>query len=277
MEINKKVQLLTNFGLSKSTLFKLNESQINLLFEKFKKMKKEESKEETQVVTTQLDSKNPQDMAKLNGMLKNPASLQGKNVQVKETEVTEDMAMDTLTGYNPYQVGGNLPVEYGKDPESYGTDNSDDPDGKNDGMPTTESVIEEKFESKAQQGLFWARCNKCSDKKCKWCKMAKEFSDSTSKKQYKNMPEKKHPEKTVKYKKEKTNESEQKYWEKEIIKMVEENIKPKMSKKDLVNTIKKKTKNSDSMIIRRPKKLTMFSDEAPMELPIGKMFSIGKK
>jgi len=277
MEINKKVQLLSNFGFSKSTLFKLNESQINLLFEKFKKMKKEESKEETQVVTTQLDSKNPQDMAKLNGMLKNPASLQGKNVQVKETEVTEDMAMDTLTGYNPYQVGGNLPVEYGKDPESYGTDNSDDPDGKNDGMPTTESVIEEKFESKAQQGLFWARCNKCSDKKCKWCKMAKEFSDSTSKKQYKNMPEKKHPEKTVKYKKEKTNESEQKYWEKEIIKMVEENIKPKMSKKDLVNTIKKKTKNSDSMIIRRPKKLTMFSDEAPMELPIGKMFSIGKK
>jgi len=277
MEINKKVQLLTNFGLSKTTLSKLNESQINLLFEKYKKIKKEENKEEVQVVTTQLDSKNPQDIAKLNGMLKNPASLQGKNVQVKETEVTEDMAMDTLTGYNPYQMGGNLPDEYGKDPQSYGTDNSDDPDGKNDGMPTTESVIEEKFESKAQQGLFWARCNKCSDKKCKWCKMAKEFSDSTSKKQYKNMPEKKHPEKTVKNKKEKTNESEQKYWEKEIIKMVEENIIPKMTKKDLVNTIKKKTKKSDSMIISRPKKLTMFSDEAPMELPISKMFSIGKK
>jgi hypothetical protein len=31
--------------------------------------------------------------------------------------------------------------------------------------------------------------------------MAKEFSDSTSKKQYKKMPEKKHPEKTVKTKK----------------------------------------------------------------------------
>jgi hypothetical protein len=277
MEINKKVRQLTNFGLSKTTLSKLNESQINLLFEKYKKIKKEENKEEVQVVTTQLDSKNPQDMAKLNGMLKNPASLQGKNVQVKETEVTEDMAMDTLTGYNPYQMGGNLPDEYGKDPQSYGTDNSDDPDGKNDGIPTTESVIEEKFESKAQQGLFWARCNKCSDKKCKWCKMAKEFSDSTSKKQYKNMPEKKHPEKTVKNKKEKTNESEQKYWEKEIIKMVEENIIPKMTKKDLVNTIKKKTKKSDSMIISRPKKLTMFSDEAPMELPISKMFSIGKK
>ena len=31
------------------------------------------------------------------------------------------------------------------------------------------------------------------------------------------------------------------------------------------------------MIIRRPKKVSMFSDEAPMELPIAKMLSIGKK
>jgi hypothetical protein len=62
--------------------------------------------------------------------------------------------------------------------------------------------LDEKFESKAQQGLFWARCNKCKDKDCKWCKMANEFSKSTSKKQYEKMPEKKHPEKTVKYKKE---------------------------------------------------------------------------
>jgi hypothetical protein len=31
------------------------------------------------------------------------------------------------------------------------------------------------------------------------------------------------------------------------------------------------------MILRNPKKLTMFSDEAPMNLPIGQMFSIGKK
>jgi hypothetical protein len=47
------------------------------------------------------------------------------------------------------------------------------------------SEMSEKFESKAQQGLFWARCNKCKTDDCKWCKMAKEFSKSTSKKQYK--------------------------------------------------------------------------------------------
>ena len=88
------------------------------------------------------------------------------------------------------------------------------------------------------------------------------------------MPEKKHPEKTVK---KNTNENFKKFLEKKIIEIVESSISPKMKKKDLIKTIKKKTKNDDSMIIRRPKKLTMFSDEAPMDLPIGKMFSIGKK
>jgi hypothetical protein len=106
--------------------------------------------------------------------------------------------------------------------------------------------------------------------------MAREFSDSTSKKQYEKMPEKKHPEKTVKIEKN-TNEGLEKFLEKKIIEIVESSISPKMKKKDLIKTIKKKTKNDDSMIIRRPKKLTMFSDEAPMELPIAKMFSIGKK
>jgi len=259
----------------------LNESQINLLFEKYKKIKKEEPKE--QVTKTTEPAKDIITIGVQGGDLPNNPTGKGYKIEKKpdgttkatpmESEVTEDATIDDTI--NQDEFGGNKPVNY-KNPEDYGTDNSVDPDGSLDGMPT-EGVIKEKFESKAQQGLFWARCNKCSDKKCKWCKMAKEFSDSTSKKQYKNMPEKKHPEKTVKNKKEKTNESEQKYWEKEIIKMVEENIIPKMTKKDLVNTIKKKTKKSDSMIISRPKKLTMFSDEAPMELPISKMFSIGKK
>ena len=74
------------------------------------------------------------------------------------------------------------------------------------GEQTEGKEIEEKFESKAQQGLFWARCNKCKDKDCKWCRMANEFAEKTSKKDYKDMPEKKHPEKTVKYKKKETKE-----------------------------------------------------------------------
>ena len=67
-------------------------------------------------------------------------------------------------------------------------------------------------------------------------------------------------------KKEKTNEETQQDWENKILGMLEEEKKKKSQKKD-----------SESMILRKPKKVTMFSDEAPMELPIAKMFSIGKK
>ena len=175
-------------------------------------------------------------------------------VVTKEGEMTEDATVDDLLNNNEF--GGNLPVN-DNNPQNVGTP---DLKGKNDGMPTTEGEIKEKFQSKSQQGLFWARCNKCSSKDCKWCKMAKEFSDSTSKKDYKKMPKKKRPEKT--------NESSQKYWENKILEMLEEEKKRR-----------KKTpkKESETMILRNPKKMTMFSDEAPMELPIAKMFSIGKK
>jgi len=269
MKTKKDILFLAKNGLSSPVISSFSDRQVKILVEKFKR----ENKEQTQVVTQVYDTKNPEDVKNLNQALKEPSKLQGQNIQVKETEMTEDADIDTIL--NPDEFGGNVPVNY-KNPEDYGTDNSTDPDGQLDGMPT-EGVIKEKFESKAQQGLFWARCNKCSSKNCKWCKMAKEFSDSTSKKQYKKRPEKKHPKKTVKTKTEKTNENFQKFLEEKITKMVDEKIEPKMKKKDLVKTIKKKVKNNDSMILRNPKKLTMFSDEAPMNLPIGQMFSIGKK
>jgi len=243
MKSNKKIIFLMENGLSINTISKMTDNQVKVLVEKFKK----ETKEQTQVVTQVFDSSKPDQKAKLNQMLKDPTKLQGQNIEVKEDETVDRYL-------NPNEFGGNLPVN-NNNPQDYG---SDDPDGKNDGMD--ESEIKEKFQSKSQQGLFWARCNKCSDKKCKWCKMAKEFSDSTSKKDYKKMPEKKSPEKT--------NEGSQKYWENKILEMLEEEKKRR-----------KKTpkKESETMILRKPKKMTMFSNEAPMELPIAKMFSIGKK
>ncbi len=255
MKTKKDILFLAKNGLSSPVISSFSDRQVKILVEKFKKLKKQENKEQVTPIT---------EPAKTSYMIKGPGELpnnpSGKGYEVEKTtdgikatpmesEVTED---DTL---NIVQ----------------------DPDATEDGMGIFETEITEKFESKDQQGLFWARCNKCSSKNCKWCKMAKEFSDSTSKKQYKKMPEKKHPKKTVKTKTEKTNENFQKFLEEKIAKMVDEKIEPKMKKKDLVKTIKKKVKNNDSMILRNPKKLTMFSDEAPMNLPIGQMFSIGKK
>jgi hypothetical protein len=276
MKTKKDILFLTENGLSLSTISSFSDRQVKILVEKFKR----ENKEQTQVVTQVYDTKNPEDVKNLNQALKEPSKLQGQSIQVKETEMTEDET-DDLTTSNA--LGKDAEQAYtGQEAPHDANDMADDGMGNDSGedrpmMGMAESEISEKFQSKAQQGLFWARCNKCSSKNCKWCKMAKEFSDSTSKKQYKKMPEKKHPEKTVKTKKENNNENFQKFLEEKITKMVDEKIEPKMKKKDLVKTIKKKVKNNDSMILRNPKKLTMFSDEAPMNLPIGQMFSIGKK
>jgi hypothetical protein len=269
MKTKKYILFLIENGLSSKTVSSLSNNQFRLLVEKFKKLKKSENKEQTQVVTQVFDSSKPDEKAKLNQMLKDPTKLQGQNLEVKEDEE------DSVTSQNVFSKDVSQDYtgqEAPHDETSMQDDGMGDDSGENRSMMgMAESEINEKFESKAQQGLFWARCNKCSSKDCKWCKMAKEFSDSTSKKQYKNMPEKKHPEKTVK---KNTNENFKKFLEKKISEMVDNNIDAKMSKKDLIETIKKKSK---SMIIRRPKKVSMFSHEAPMELPIAKMFSIGKK
>jgi hypothetical protein len=138
-----------------------------------------------------------------------------------------------------------------------------------------EGEVKEKFESKAQQGLFYAKCGdgKTKEQK-KWCKMKDEFEKFTSKKDYKKMPEKLHPEKTVKYKKKKTNENFEKFLEDRIVNMLDEYINPSMTKSDLLKTLNEK---KESMVLRRPKKMSMFSDEEGIEMkkPIGKITSLG--
>ena len=278
MKTKKNITFLIENGLSNKVISKMSDNQVRVLVEKFKKMKKEESKEnwtETKTETTKLTApasevKNLEIPTPLPGK-KNTITLSGNTVELiqKEGEMTEDVNVDKDNA-----TAGQISQDPHQVQAPDGMDDLGDATIDKEEDLATEGVIKEKFESKAQQGLFWARCNKCSSKNCKWCKMAKEFSDSTSKKQYKKMPEKKHPEKTVKYKKKKTNENIQNFLVKKISEIVDNKIKPKMSKKDLIKTVEKKNK---SMIIRRPKKLNIFSDEAPMELPIGKLYSIGKK
>ena len=145
-----------------------------------------------------------------------------------------------------------------------------------------EGEVTEKFESKAQQGFFWAKCNTSKGvKKKKWCEMAREFSDSTSKKQYKDMPEKKRTEKTVKRKTRKnTDENYEKYLEEQIFNMIEKHIEPSMTKGELLRTIQEKVDKSEKFMLSNPKKNTMFqkeTKESMMKKPIGKMFSMEKE
>ena len=148
--------------------------------------------------------------------------------------------------------------------------------------PNASVELDERFESKSQQGLFWVKCKNSTGKtKEKWCKMAKEFSDSTSKKQYKNMPEKKHPEKTVKRTSKKTNENLERFLEDRILDMLDEHINPTFTKGKMLKTISEKSDKFNSMILRNPKKMSMFSDESGIEMkkmkrPISSIFSLGE-
>jgi|LauGreDrversion4_2_1035121.scaffolds.fasta_scaffold14267_3 hypothetical protein len=277
MKNKKNIVFLIENGLSSKVISKLTDNQVRVLIEKFKKEAKEEVKQTVTNVTYDPNNPNDQKLLAQKGLHIDPSSkkitmTQGSGGEIKEDETDDVTSSDALGKDAEQSYTGQESPHDANDMADDGMDDDSSDDRSNMGM--AESTINEKFESKAQQGLFWARCNKCSDKNCKWCKMAKEFSDSTTKKDYKKMPEKIHPEKTVKTKKKETNENLQKFLEKKISEMVDNNIDAKMSKKDLIETIKKKSK---SMIIRRPKKVTMFSHEAPMELPIAKMFSIGKK
>ena len=260
MRTKKNIVFLIENGLSINTVSKMTDSQVKVLVEKFKKSEEKEAFEKVTIPSqTQLKG-SLADLAQTgvdvkDGNVKYDQASGMVTVVTKEGEVTEDVTVDKNNA-----TAGKISQDPHQVQAPDGMDDLGDATIDKEEDLATEGEINEKFDSKAQQGLFWARCNKCSDKKCKWCKMAKEFSDSTSKKDYKKMPEKKRPEKT--------NESSQKYWENKILEMLEEEKKRR-----------KKTpkKESETMILRNPKKMTMFSDEAPMELPIAKMFSIGKK
>jgi len=197
----------------------------------------------------------------------------------KEVDEIVTKITTTITQYQTDKnTDAEIPVDSGT--KAVSVSNTQTP-GKTTLTPMKEGEVTEKFESKAQQGLFWAKCNKSKGlQKKKWCDMAKEFSDSTTKKEYGDMPEKKHPEKTVKNKKEKSKVEEQ--LENEIVRLIENHINPSMTKGDLLKVILEKVKKEDSMILRRPKKMTMFSKDKGREMktmdkPIGKLFSMGKE
>ena len=225
MNTNQKKLKLVKEGIKASTLNKMTDSQIDVLF----------SKLQEQVTTTTKQVKTitvPQNIAKSTGAdIGNVNVKTDANGNVIATEMTED---DTL---NVVQ----------------------DPDATEDGMGMfEEKEIDEKFESKKQQKYFFAKCGdgKTKEQK-KWCKMADEFAKDTN---FAKLPEKK----------KETKENYQKMIsgalnkiaqsklgeikptvtmgeseiEKQIMRLVEKHITPKMKKENLLSLIEGDTKTS---------------------------------
>jgi hypothetical protein len=225
MNTNQKKLKLVKEGIKTSTLNKMTDSQIDVLF----------SKLQEQVTTTTKQVKTitvPQNIAKSTGAdIGNVNVKTDENGNVVATEMTED---DTL---NVVQ----------------------DPDATEDGMGMfEEKEIDEKFESKKQQKLFFAKCGdgKTKEQK-KWCKMADEFAKDTN---FAKLPEKKIETKEnyqdmisgalnkiaqakLTQIKPTVTMGESKI-EKEIMRLVEKHITPKMSKKDFNNLLEGDTKTA---------------------------------
>ena len=225
MNTNQKKLKLVKEGIKTSTLNKMTDSQVDILF----------SKLQEQVTTTTKQVKTitvPQNIAKSTGAdIGNVNVKTDENGNVVATEMTED---DTL---NVVQ----------------------DPDATEDGMGMfEEKEIDEKFESKKQQKLFFAKCGdgKTKEQK-KWCKMADEFAKDTN---FAKLPEKKIETKEnyqdmisgalnkiaqakLTQIKPTVTMGESKI-EKEIMRLVEKHITPKMSKKDFNNLLEGDTKTA---------------------------------
>jgi len=234
MNTNQKKLKLVKEGIKASTLNKMTDSQIDVLF----------SKLQEQVTTTTKQVKTimvPQNIAKSTG-----ADIGNVNVKtdadgnVIATEMTED---DTLKVVQ-------------------------DPDATEDGMGMMEEKeIDEKFESKKQQKYFFAKCGdgKTKEQK-KWCKMADEFAEKTN---FAKLPEKKKETKENyqkmisgalnKIAQSKLGEIKptvamgESQIEKQIMRLVEKHITPKMKKEDLLSLIEGDTKTAPAKPKEREK------------------------
>lgn len=231
MKTNQKQLKLIQYGLKPSTVTNLSESQVNTLYKKLLESNGETNEK------VMVSSKNQAEIDKLKQT--------GSTFEVYEDE--ED-PMDFEKG------------ERTQDPHQVGPDSDDGFKNYGDGTGELEEEYKrlmEKFESKKQQKYFFAKCGdgKTKEQK-KWCKMADEFASKTN---FKKLPEKKKEETKESGMSNYTNkvasafagglkkqlnnvsinptfgESEM---EKQVLRLIEKHITPKMTKKEFLNLVK---------------------------------------
>ena len=261
MKTSEKILNLVEYGMKASTLIDFSDKQINLLHKRLVESKKE-NKEEEQVTKIVYDTKNPNDVVKINNLLKNPNSVPS-NVEVKEDDV------DTLQPFKGKQT---------QDPKQVGPSTDDGFDDNQDGMDILETDLDEKSVSQQQQKLMGLALSvkKGKTPKSEVSKKVKDVASSMSEKdledfastKHKGLPKKVEPKEnymnmvgkaitkanllnldkispSIKY------ESE---LEKKVVSLVEKHIPAKMTKKDLLNLLEGWEEEDD--VIVKPSKPT---------------------
>ena len=243
MKTNQKQLKLIQHGLKASTVTKLSESQVNILFNRLNESKKE-NKEQVTNEKVMVSGKNTAEVEKL-----------------KQTGATFEVYEDTDSEMDWLMKGDT------QDPVQKGPTGDGDPDSLQE-----YKNLAEKFESKKQQRYFFLKCGdgKTKEQK-KWCKMAEEFADKTN---FKKLPEKKKTETKESGLNNLVNKVSAAYaggvknklnsmspsvtfgeneLEKRIMRLVEKHITPKMTKREFLNLVKEQgTKTAPSRPGVRP-------------------------
>lgn len=238
MKTKQKILKLMGYGIKPTTLENLTEGQINSLFIRLSE------------ATTKTETKTYTDYS--SGEV-NTMKGKGQTINVKDGQI------------QPLPDGGLRVVQE--------TDDTDEDialalgaEGDSDlALALSEKELQEKFESKKQQKYFWSKCGEGKTKEeKKWCKMAKEFSDKTN---FKKLPEKKTETKENyldmigkamnknmgnKISDIKPSLKWESELEKNITRILENNMNPKMTKKDFLKLVseqgtkeKEKTKEKE--------------------------------
>jgi len=220
-----------------------------------------------------MKTKNYVDILLENGIHFNTISKMGKR-QVRllaekfnKKEVDEVVTKITTT-VTQYQADQNKDVEIPVEPgtKTVAVSGTQTP-GKTTLTPMKEGEVTEKFESKAQQKLFFMKCGdgKTKEQK-KWCKLRDEFASSTTKKDYEDMPEyasdddekeskpkrrKSRRKPTSKRKSRRRKSTNESYLESRILQMVEKHIEPSMTKGELLQLLEDKKKAKKEVITIR--------------------------
>jgi hypothetical protein len=175
--IGTKIEKLVSNGFTYNTLRGLNESQIGLLYTRLV-----EAQTKTTTSTTYTGSE-------ISAMRQKGQPIPGGKAIVPNPDggiTVQNEGDDSEDEYYTTKVSGQLSPD---DETNMPNDGMDDDSG-NDRKMMGETEVTEKFQSKSQQRLFWAKCENSRTEKAKrkWCKWAKEFSDDTD---FSKLPEKK--------------------------------------------------------------------------------------
>jgi hypothetical protein len=211
--IGTKIEKLVSNGFTYNTLRGLNESQIGLLYSRL-----------VEQPTNPNLEKNIQGLDVLNRKLTD-VELKMKKLGLAEKNIDED---DSENEYYSTKVSGQSSSNDEYQTPNDGMDDDTSPQNNNRKM-VGETEVTEKFQSKAQQRLFWAKCeNSRTDKaKKKWCKWAKEFSDDTN---FSKLPEKK--------------KKDMQELEESLTKLIEKHIPEHITKAKLMEMLEGSTKSA---------------------------------